>query len=127
MKWEPLASAYKKVASTFTRSGSLNFSPALKVLSNTARVRRLRIMTRTSVCPPRAVGFETSTSMTWYGACSYSKNILRLMSIASIRLAIPIVYLLRHLDDLVGGDAEPAEVRVGGMSAYDPDTLVRFV
>jgi hypothetical protein len=29
--------------------------------------------------------------MTWYGAFSYSKNILRLMSIASIRLAILIV------------------------------------
>ena len=43
---------------------------------------------RTSVWPPRAVGFETSTSRQWYGAFSYSKNIFRLMSIASIRLAI---------------------------------------
>ena len=45
-----------------SRSGSLNFSPALKVLSNTARVSRLRIFTLTSVWPPRAVGLETSTS-----------------------------------------------------------------
>ena len=45
-------------------------------------------MRRTSVWPPRAVGFETSTSRQWYGAFSYSKYIFRLMSIASIRLAI---------------------------------------
>ena len=45
-----------------TRSGSWNLSPALNVLSNTARVSRLRILSRTSVWPPRAVGFETSTS-----------------------------------------------------------------
>ena len=74
-----------------TRSGSLNFSPALKVLSNTARVSRFRIFRRTSVWPPRAVGFDTSTSMQWYGAFSNSKNIFRLISIASIRLAILIV------------------------------------
>src|SRR4051812_11322721 len=39
---------------------------------------------RTSVWPPRAVGFEMSTSRQWYGASSYSKNIFRLISIASI-------------------------------------------
>ena len=44
------------------RSGSLNFSPALNVRSKTACVSMLRILMRTSVCPPRAVGFETSTS-----------------------------------------------------------------
>src|SRR5687768_2002296 len=77
------------MASTRTRSGSLNLSPALKVLSKTARVSRLRIFSRTSVWPPRAVGFETSTSRQWYGAPSCSKNILRLISIASSRLAIP--------------------------------------
>src|SRR5436190_4567019 len=71
-----------------SRSGSLNLSPALNVLSNTARVNRLRILMRTSVCPPRAVGFEMSTSMQWYGAPSCSKNILRLISIASIWVAI---------------------------------------
>src|SRR5688500_16039204 len=49
----------------------------------------LRIFSRTSVWPPRAVGFETSTSRQWYGAPSCSKNILRLISIASSRLAIP--------------------------------------
>jgi hypothetical protein len=40
-------------ADTLDRSGSPNFSPALKVLSKTARVSRLRILIRTSVCPPR--------------------------------------------------------------------------
>src|SRR5438105_919586 len=70
------------------RSGSLSLSPALKVLSRTARVSRFRILRRTSVCPPRAVGLETSTSRQWYGASSNSKNIFRLMLIASIRLAI---------------------------------------
>ena len=56
-----------------SRSGSLNRSPALKVLSNTARVSRLRILRRTSVCPPRAVGFDTSTSrQSDMGAVSYS-------------------------------------------------------
>ena len=48
-----------------TRSGSLNFSPALNVLSNTARVSRFRILIRTRVWPPRAVGLETSTSRQW--------------------------------------------------------------
>jgi hypothetical protein len=52
------------MALTESRSGSGNLSPALKVLSNTARVSRLRILSRTSVCPPRAVGFDTSTSTT---------------------------------------------------------------
>src|SRR5581483_2523177 len=88
MKWLPSASAYKKDAGTVTRSGSPNFSPALNVRSNTARVMRLRILTRTSVWPPRAVGFDTSTSRQWYGAFSYSKNILRLRSIASMSAAM---------------------------------------
>lgn len=35
---------------------SLNFSPALKVLSNTAPVSKLRTFRRTRVWPPRAVG-----------------------------------------------------------------------
>src|SRR5262249_25531084 len=56
--------------------------------SKTARVSRFRIFTRTSVWPPRAVGLEISTSRQWYGAFSYSKNILRLISIASINPAI---------------------------------------
>src|SRR5262249_15120568 len=54
----------------------------------TARVSRFRIFNRTSVWPPRAVGLEISTSRQWYGAFSYSKNILRLISIASINPAI---------------------------------------
>ena len=66
----------------------MNFSPALKVRSNTARVSMLRILSRTSVWPPRAVGFDTSTSRQWYGAFSYSKYIFRLISIASRRLAM---------------------------------------
>src|SRR4029077_2199475 len=70
-------------ASMVSRSGSANFSPALNVLSKTARVRRLRILTRTSVWPPRAVGFDTSTSTQTYGAPSNSKKVLRLISIAS--------------------------------------------
>src|SRR5262245_17262844 len=45
---------------------------------------------RTSVCPPRAVGRETSTSIVWYGARSNSKNIFRLISIASISAAITV-------------------------------------
>src|SRR5678810_575020 len=88
MKLKPEASEYRYDAVSTLRSGSLNLSPALNVLSNTARVKRLRILMRTSVCPPRAVGFETSTSMQWYGAPSCSKNILRLISIASIWVAI---------------------------------------
>src|SRR5437879_5156749 len=72
-----------KDAVTESRSGSANFSAALKVLSNTARVRRFRIFTRTSVWPPRAVGFDTSTSTQTYGAPSNSKKVLRLISIAS--------------------------------------------
>src|SRR3954468_16949889 len=71
------------------RSGSLNFSPALNVLSKTACVSMLRILIRTSVCPPRAVGLETSTSRQLYGAPSYSKYDFRLISIASIMLAMP--------------------------------------
>src|ERR1039458_1254112 len=39
-----------------SRSGSLNLSLALNVLSKTARVSRLRILRRTRVWPPRAVG-----------------------------------------------------------------------
>ena len=42
----------------WSRSGSLNLSPALKVLSKTARVSRFRILMRTSVWPPRAVGLR---------------------------------------------------------------------
>src|SRR5262245_3318298 len=73
-----------------SRSGSANLSPALNVLSKTARVSRLRILMRTRVCPPRAVGRETSTSIVWYGAPSNSKNIFRLISIASISAAITV-------------------------------------
>ena len=62
MKWKPSPSEYRNVACDVDRSGSANFSPALKVLSNTARVSRFRIFTRTSVWPPRAVGLDTSTS-----------------------------------------------------------------
>src|SRR4029079_19384328 len=72
----------------FSRSGSANLSPALNVRSKTARVSRLRILTRTSVWPPRAVGLDTSTSRQTYGAFSNSKNIFRLMPIASIMLAM---------------------------------------
>ena len=64
---------------TLNRPEALNalnkaISPALNVLSNTARVRRFRILSRTSVCPPRAVGLEISTSMQWKGAPSNSKT-----------------------------------------------------
>ena len=55
-------SEYMNEASMVSRSGSANFSPALKVLSKTARVRRFRILMRTRVWPPRAVGVEISTS-----------------------------------------------------------------
>ena len=82
MKLKPDGSEYMNDAVSDVRSGSVNLSLALNVLSNTARVRRLRILRRTSVWPPRAVGLETSTSMQWYGAPSCSKNILRLTSIA---------------------------------------------
>ena len=62
MKWNPSPPEYRNDAGTIDRSGSLNLSPALNVLSKTARVSRLRIFSRTSVCPPRAVGVEISTS-----------------------------------------------------------------
>ena len=92
---KPSPSEYRNVAATWTRSGSPNFSPALKVLSNTARVSRFRIFRRTSVWPPRAVGLETSTSRQTYGAFSNSKNVFRLISMASIRLGTSRVYRSR--------------------------------
>src|SRR6187402_262220 len=69
-------------------SGSLNLSLALKVLSKTALFSRLRIFRRTSVCPPRAVGVEISTSRQAYGIFSSSTNILRFTSMASISAAM---------------------------------------
>src|SRR3989442_807806 len=92
MKWWRELSEYEYDAEIVARSGSLNFSPALKVRSNTARVSRFRILILTRVCPPRAVGLDTSTSRQWYGAFSYSKYIFRLISIASISLAIGVDY-----------------------------------
>src|ERR1035437_1401730 len=71
-----------------SRSGSLNLSLALNVLSKTARVSRLRILRRTRVWPPRAVGVEISTSRQRKGAFSNSKNILRFTSMASIKAAM---------------------------------------
>ena len=90
MKWKPLPSAYRYAASSVTRSGSSNFSAALKVLSNTARVIRFLILILTRVCPPRAVGLDTSTSRQWYGAPSNSKYIFRLISRASSMAVIVV-------------------------------------
>jgi len=43
--------------------GLAEFLAGLEGLVETARVIMLRILMRTSVCPPRAVGRDTSTSM----------------------------------------------------------------
>src|SRR3954468_22842671 len=93
-----------------TRSGSLNFSPALNVRSNTARVSRLRIFTRTSVCPPRAVGFDTSTSRQTYGAFSNSKNIFRLIAIASSMLAMSSILASVAQGERAIAVAEPIQI-----------------
>src|SRR5688572_2683790 len=65
---------------------------------------------RTRVWPPRAVGFDTSTSRQTYGAPSCSKNVLRLISIASRRLAMIRRTIVsgtipeRHADPLAAAD-----------------------
>jgi dipeptidyl aminopeptidase/acylaminoacyl peptidase len=53
--------------------GGFLTAQGLAQVSKTARVMRLRIFNRTSVWPPRAVGFETSTSRHTKGAFSNSK------------------------------------------------------
>src|SRR3954463_16534937 len=88
MKCDPSPSVYRYDAGTCSRSGSLNLSLALNVLSNTALVSRFRIFNRTSVCAPLAVGVETSASRHTYGVFSSSKNVLRFTSMASISAAI---------------------------------------
>src|SRR5258706_646252 len=119
MKWNPSAPEYKYDAASITRSGSLNFSPALKVLSKTARLRRFRIFKRTRVWPPRAVGFETSTSRQWYGAPSYSKYIFRLISIASIRLAIRGLILAACDGQMIGSARIPPMRRVARRDSHE--------
>src|SRR5580700_8913169 len=88
MKCEPSPSLYKYEAGTDCRSGSLNLSLALNVFSKTALVRRLRILRRTRVWPPRAVGVFTSASRQQKGVFSSSNNVLRLTLIASISAAM---------------------------------------
>src|SRR5205085_9021799 len=57
-----------------------------------AFVRRLRILRRTSVWPPRAVGVFTSASRQENGVLSNSNNVLRLTLIASISTAIGFLF-----------------------------------
>jgi hypothetical protein len=66
----------------------LNLSLRLERLLKDRAVSRFRIFSRTSVCPPRAVGVFTSASRHAYGVFSNSNTLFRFTLIASISAAI---------------------------------------
>ena len=68
--------------------GLFEFVAGLEGFSKTALVRRLRTLRRTRVRPPRAVGVFTSGFQTVVRVFSNSKNILRLILMASIKAAM---------------------------------------
>ena len=81
---------------TCTRSGSANFSPALKVLSKTARVSRFRILSaHERLAAARRRSRDLDVEAVRRGAFSNSKNVFRLISMASIRLGTSRVYRSR--------------------------------